>query len=373
MNASEPYIRVGLLTDGLPQATPCVRDAVSGYMVGNLLIGHGFHWRKTVSAFIPGRLELLSEPQPPIHSVITLPLEDYVGCVISSEMNPEAPLEFLKAHAVISRSWAMRKILGAETPSDKGRIDEPSLKVSWEESDSHSGFDVCSDDHCQRFQGLPDAPTDTALDAVQATRGLVLKDRNGRIADARFSKCCGGRTEIFSSCWADKDEDYLVSKDDPWCDLSDMDASARQQFLSSALKGYDFHTQDFYRWTKSVPKEWLRKNVITRYGVDLGSLNSIAVERRGSSGRAVRLSIAGDNGKIEIGKELAIRRLLAPDCLYSSWFDIEDAGEEFILQGRGWGHGVGLCQIGAARMAFEGKSFEEILRFYYPDTSLEQI
>ncbi|MDE6006365.1 MAG: SpoIID/LytB domain-containing protein [Muribaculaceae bacterium] len=371
MSEAEKVIRVGLLTDGLPQAEACVRNGMSGFMIQNLLIGYGFHWRKTITAFVPGELELLESSRPPIQSVMTVPLEAYVLSVISSEMNPSAPLEFLKAHAVISRSWAMRKILGDSHKSESGRVDEAALHIGWEEADSHVGFDVCSDDHCQRFQGLPEVIPSSALKAVEATRGLVIKDREGQIADARFSKCCGGRTEIFSSCWADKDYDYLVSKEDSWCNLSDMTESSRNEFLSAALKNYDAATQDFYQWSRRVGRQWLRDRVKSRYGIDVGTVKTLEVSRRGPSGRAVRIIISGADGSVEIGKELAIRRLLTDDCLYSSRFDIMDEREGFLLEGRGWGHGVGLCQIGAARMAFEGRQFREILDFYYPGTNLE--
>lgn len=373
MKPGELNISVGLLTDGFPEYNAAEYFGMEGFVIRNLLIGHGFHWRKKLETFVPGTITVLSESQPPVRSVMTLPLEQYVLSVISSEMNPEAPLEFLKAHAVISRSWAARKILDKTGCPDPGKIHRKNLVIDWEEADSHIGFDVCSDDHCQRFQGFAENIPASAAQAVESTRGLVLKDKDGKIADARFSKCCGGRTELFSSCWGDKDFDYLISREDPWCDLSGMEESARNAFLSSVLKNYDLNTRDFYAWSRSVGKQWLREQIIKKYELDVGNVKAMNVVDRGPSGRVMRLVVEGDQEKIEIGKELAIRRLLAPDCLYSSRFEIKDAGDRFELIGRGWGHGVGLCQIGAARMAAEGQDFRQIVDFYYPSASLEYI
>lgn len=373
MNTGGLNIRVGLLTDGSPEYKASAHYGMDGFEIWNILIGHGFHWRKTINTFVPGNMTLLSESQPPIYCVITLPLEQYVLSVISSEMNPEAPVEFLKAHAIISRSWAARKIQDTASNSGVGKIHRKDFIIDWEEADSHIGFDVCSDDHCQRFQGFTGKIPDSASEAVAATRGLVLKDKDGKIADARFSKCCGGRTELFSSCWGDKDFDYLISREDRWCDLSDMEESSRNSFLSKVLKNYDQTTRDFNAWRRSIDKKWLREQIIKKYDLDLGRVKTMKVVSRGPSGRAVRILVEGEAGKIEIGKELAIRRLLAPDCLYSSWFEIKDANESFELIGRGWGHGVGLCQIGAARMAAEGRDYRQILDFYYPTASLEII
>lgn len=378
-----PEIQVGIITDGPAH----VNLSANGFEVSNLLIGEGFHWQQTVTAKFNGACEKLEKPQGNIHIMNRLPLEQYLESVIASEMNPSAPIEFMKAHAIISRSWAMKKIKHQQHNGDcSSRIsaiktscgnEQAPLNtpvhdfVSWEEADTHTGFDVCSDDHCQRYQGVPAQPARSAIEAVKSTRGLVLADRKGEIVDARFSKCCGGRTEIFSSCWNDTDKHYLISQQDPWCNLSDMPVSLRDKLLQSALKDYDKITSDFRDWHTFVNKEKLRKRLIERYSIDIGKIVHLFAKERGKSGRITRLEIIGDNGAATIGKTLAIRRLLASDCLKSSWFEAEEQDDGFTLHGHGWGHGVGLCQIGAARMAFEGKSCEDILGFYYPGTALE--
>ena len=384
----EPEIRVGIITDGKPEVTP----TAEGVLVNNLLIGAGFHWQQSIPARLPGRIEEIEEGKQIVNIV---PMERYLEAVIGSEMNADAPIEFLKAHAVISRSWAMRKLhpecererketsegtchreSEEEGSEGKGIIIDPSGEIEirrWEESDSHHGFDVCSDDHCQRYQGLPDGGDVRTSEAIEATRGEVLLDRQGEIADARFSKCCGGVTEHFSSCWRDEDFDYLPGQKDDWCDLSDMPEGEREQFLRSILKGYDQSTRDYHDWSATIRKSDIAANVRRQYNLDLGNVLDIHPLERGISGRITRLRIEGDKNSITIGKELAIRRLLSEKCLYSSWFDVENHGEGFILRGHGWGHGAGLCQIGAARMAYAGKDYREILRFYYPGTEIRKI
>lgn len=363
-------IRVGLISEGKPVLEPCETAAGPGYRLKNMLIGAGFHWQKVMEAIIPGEIHMLAEPQGKIYCLNVLPVETYLLSVIASEMNPNAPVEFLKAHAVISRSWAARKIARNEVPVTSGRIFSGGTYVSWEESDSHVGFDVCSDDHCQRYQGVGIELPDNVRRAVSDTSGLVLRDSAGNVADARFSKCCGGVTERFSSCWADIDHSYLISREDPWCDLSHMNPEERSEFLRTILKDYDVQTVDFYDWEETVDKEELRKRLLEYYGEDTGRITGLTPLRRGPSGRITLLEIAGEKGKVRIGKELPVRRLLSPGCLYSSRFSVEDSGDSFRLKGRGWGHGVGLCQIGAARMAHEGWGFRDILEFYYPGTQI---
>lgn len=358
----EPSIKVGLITSG----KPVIRKEHDEFIISNVLIGEGFHWEKTIPIKVKGNIVMLDSPQENIHCINTLPIESYLESVAGSEMNPSAPEEFLKAHAVISRSWALRKL----QPRHQNRPTDPT--VTWEESDDHIGFDVCSDDHCQRYQGIQDNE-ERMISAVKQTRGEVLTVAPGDIADARFSKCCGGRTEIFSTCWADSDLPYLKSFEDPWCDLGNMDRETRTRFLDSILKNYDRTTIDFYLWEENIDKDLLSTKIKDRYGIDLGSISSLEKKDEGASGRIKLLKIKGDKGSVTVGKELTIRRLLSDSCLYSSWFDIKETSCGFKLKGRGWGHGVGLCQIGAARMAFEGKDYREILQFYYPGTKIEKL
>ncbi|MGN0237961.1 MAG: SpoIID/LytB domain-containing protein [Lepagella sp.] len=377
----EPEIRVGIITDGKPE----VRPTADGVMVSNMLIGEGFHWQQKIPARLPGRIETIDGGNQIVNIV---PMERYLEAVIGSEMSADAPIEFLKAHAVISRSWAMRKLLDECDERDEyneydeydeyneyDEYDERDEReiLRWEESDSHHGFDVCSDDHCQRYQGLPECGNSQTSEAITATRGEVLLDRRGEIADARFSKCCGGMTEHFSSCWRDEDFDYLPGQKDEWCDLSDMPEGEREQFLRSILKGYDQATRDYHDWSVTVRKSDIAANLRRQYNINVGKVSKLYPTERGISGRITRLCIEGTADSVVIGKELTIRRLLSENCLYSSWFDAENHGDVFILRGHGWGHGVGLCQIGAARMAYAGKDYREILRFYYPGTEISKI
>lgn len=369
---AEPDIRVGLITDGPP------RLKIDGELteVGNLLIGHTFHWQQSIPVRIAGTTKPLIPPQGNIYVVNTLPLEDYLESVTASEMNPKAPLEFLKAHAVISRSWAMRKLSGDNRGLSDGKKMTGDVVIDWEESDAHKGFDVCSDDHCQRYQGTTPARSGNAIEAVRQTRGVVLTsatDNGEEIIDARFSKCCGGRTELFSSCWADKDFPYLPAQTDKWCDLSAMSRGGLEEFAGTVFKGYDRDAGSITKWTHDVPADEIRENIIKRYGIDLGDILHLDPISRGASGRMTRLEVKGSRGSLTVGKELPIRRILARDCLRSSWFDIEEREGSFRLRGRGWGHGVGLCQTGAARMAQEDRNHEEILRFYYPGAKLTKL
>lgn len=366
-NIGQAMINVGLITDGKPLIEPLD----GGFRLSNLLIGEGFHWQRVIEADLEGEANILSTPQGNIHIVNRLPLESYIESVVGSEMNPEAPIEFLKAHAIISRSWAIGKISASAIPSPDYddtpiMIRDGNEIISWEESDTHEGFDVCSDDHCQRYQGIPSKSAQRCMEAVRATRGLVLTDKDGGVADARFSKCCGGMTELFSSCWKEKDPHYLVAKADPWCDLSDMPEERREKMLSISLKGYDKSTDDFHDWKASVTREELRQRTLDIYKKDLGDILHLLPIERGKSGRITKLRIIGAKGELSVGKTLPIRRLLSAKCLKSSWFDVNETNDGFELHGHGWGHGVGLCQIGAARMAYEGKDCEEILSFYYP-------
>ena len=315
---------------------------------------------------VEGIVEPIDSPQGNIHVVNTLGLESYIKSVISSEMNPNAPTEFLKAHSIISRSWALRKLRGAGTPNST--TPAQNAPVTWEEADAHHGFDVCSDDHCQRYQGLS-ADNEQMDSIVAATHGLVLTATDGSVVDTRFSKCCGGQTEIFSSCWADTDMPCLKSVADPHCDLSDLTPADRTEFLETSLKDYDLDDDphnNYMHWQADVDSSELHRRVKAKYGVDTGAIRNIIPVTIGKSGRIVTLRIEGETDSIEIGKTLAIRRLLSPNCLRSSRFAITRTPAGFHLKGQGWGHGVGLCQIGAARMARDGANHREILDFYFP-------
>ena len=386
---TEPDVHVGLITSGAPLLSPrgeyeISRDADGAVMyralnprsfmrLENLCIGKGFHWESVVPADLEGDFRVSRSAEGDWQTVCTLPLERYITSVTASEMNPRAPIEFLKAHAVMSRSWVLGKILSCHPHGDEGKESTHDMVIDWEDTGDHDGFDVCSDDHCQRFQGIPQTAAARVEEAVRETRGIFLLDGNGNPADARFSKCCGGRTELFSTCWQERDLPYLTSHEDPWCDLSGLGTGELKEFLASTFKNYDKEAASSGEWEISVPKADIARRLKATYGVDCGVLTGMEPEERGPSGRVKRLLLRGTDGEIRIGKELAIRRLLSGDCLRSSLFEAEDLGDSWLLRGRGWGHGVGLCQTGAAMMARAGMGFREILGFYFPGANIEKI
>ncbi|MDE6717142.1 MAG: SpoIID/LytB domain-containing protein [Muribaculaceae bacterium] len=363
----EPIITVGIPTDGMP-----FLERNGGLtLLSNMLIGKDFHWQKSIEVLLPGEVEVVSDPEFKV--INRVPLETYLQCVVGSEMNPEAPEEFLKAHAVISRSWALGKMMKVHDKNDSGKVFLPSRIMTWEDTCDHQGFDVCSDDHCQRYQGVQPIP-EKVLDALRVTEGEVLISPSGKLVDARFSKCCGGRTEVFSTCWQEHEEECLDSFPDPWCNLEAKDTAEKERVLKSILKDYDLLNEGGYSWKVYVSAEEIRKNLNEKFGRDIGEIKKIGIHARGASGRVKELMLTGTAGSLAIGKELMIRRLLAPTHLYSSWFDIEQTSRNlWQLSGRGWGHGVGLCQIGAANMALHGRSYRDILSFYYPGARTARI
>lgn len=366
-------IKVGIYTEGKPMLEAC-GDGL--HLLSNQAIGVGFHWYSVNRALLPGRIEILPEmlemsdggrERCGISMINTLDLEEYVKSVVSSEMNPEAPMEFMKAHAVIARSWALGKILDIHPHDSEGKVDSPDMLIDWADTDSHHGFHVCSDDHCQRYQGVGNL-NPRVEEAVEATAGIFLADSEGLPADARFSKCCGGKTELFSTCWQDRDYPYLQSVDDPWCDLSGMSGDERDDFLNRVLKDYDRSLGGLHDWEVMLSPRRVAYNLLDGYGRDVGKLTGIRPLRRGASGRISLMEISGSKATVRVGKELLIRRLLSTSALYSSAFTTDWNGHDelMILKGKGWGHGVGLCQIGAARMAMNGHDFKSILFHYYP-------
>ena len=382
---SAPQIRFRLLYDGDGVKTVSARDgrllydsavydelyfdsptrstffAEPAFELSDVTIGKGFHWERKECQVFAGALKLIAEGDL-VTAVNVIGIEDYLLSVISSEMKSSAPTEFLKAHAVISRSWALLKIRnrGAAAVPVREKVSEGEI-IRWYDGDGHERFDVCADDHCQRYQGLTRAVGHRIKEAIDETWGEVLS-YEGKVCDARFSKCCGGKTEIFSTCWDDTDYPYLVSKDDPYC------GRAVPGLLRTVLNDYDMETESFYRWKAGYGTEELSALVRERTGIDFGTVISMIPVLRGPSGRIVKLEIAGTKKKMVFGKELEIRRILSRSHLYSSAFDIKSGNGRFVLEGKGWGHGVGLCQIGAAVMAAEGAGYKEIVDFYYPGT-----
>lgn len=362
--------------------TEATMFAEPSFILYGVTIGVDFHWERKVTQKFAGTLKFIVDGGK-VTAVNIVGVEDYLLSVISSEMKASAGLEFLKAHAVISRSWVMAQV--EHRQSHVSRTPEPSCPVSepvegaeeyikWFDHDDHTLFDVCADDHCQRYQGLTMAVGDTVRKAVDQTWGLVLTSE-GKICDARFSKCCGGRMELFSTCWEDKDYPYLqplpdtadcVEGGDVFCDTKD------EKILSQVLNDYDLETRDFYRWRTEYSRAEVSDLVRRRSGMDFGTIRDLVPVERGPSGRLKRLKVVGDKKTMIIGKELIIRRWLSDSHLKSSAFEVHWDGDHLTLDGSGWGHGVGLCQIGAAVMAAKGYSFDRILLHYYPGSILER-
>ncbi len=325
----------------------------------NVRIGIGFHWdqRRTFryEGCIFKKALPLGEAGKGTDWVINrLPVEQYLKSVISSEMSATSSLQLLKAHAVISRSWLM---FG---------------------SAPHTLFDVCSDDCCQRYQGISDKMNPIVEQAIEETRGEMLM-YEGEICDARYSKCCGGQTEEFRYCWENKDYPYLRSIRDARPDGTVFCDTENAKVLSQVLNDYDQKTRDFYHWRVEYTQQELSDLVERKLHKGLGLITDLIPLERGKSGRISQLKIVGENGSVIIGKELAIRKALSETCLYSSAFDIEYktslplGGLGWALIGQGWGHGVGLCQIGAAVMGEEGYDYKEILRHYYPGAEVKKV
>jgi stage II sporulation protein D len=383
------------------------QDTSSFFELQDVTIGINFHWeRKEVQRF-KGELKIIVEDDR-LTAINIIPIEDYLTSVISSEMSATASLELLKAHAVISRSWLLNKLKVANGklkvimhPDNTANFELstlPSQLIKWYDHEAHKNFDVCADDHCQRYQGITRASTPQAIEAVFATRGEVLMYEE-EICDARFSKCCGGAFEEFQNCWENVKHPYLIGQRDSKAEtrLPDLTKEAEadkwirtsptafcnthnKQVLSQVLNNYDQETTDFYRWRVCYSQQELSELIHKRSGIEFGKIIDLIPVERGTSGRLVRLKIVGTLRTLIIGKELEIRRTLSSSHLYSSAFVVDKEYKEdekeipsrFILTGSGWGHGVGLCQIGAAVMGEQGYKYKEILSHYYPGSAIEQ-
>lgn len=375
---------------------------VCSFELIGVTIGINFHWERKENQRFPGTLKLVVTNS--IITVInTLPIEAYLTSVISSEMSATASLELLKAHAVISRSWLLAQIqknhqltLSKSTYQASSETEDEFIR--WYDREDHTLFDVCADDHCQRYQGITRASTAIVREAIEQTRGEVLM-YDGEICDARFSKCCGGAFEEFPYCWEEAEHPYLRRQRDSKLvtTLPNLQVEAEAEawirtspeafcnttdkaILSQVLNNYDQETTDFYRWTVSYSQEQLAHLIQLRSGVDYGQIIDLVPVARGTSGRLWKLKIIGTKQTRIIGKELEIRRTLSNSHLYSSAFVIDKEGvtpeglpERFILTGAGWGHGVGLCQIGAAVMGEQGYDYRTILLHYYMNALIDKL
>ncbi len=375
----------------------------ASFEVEGVTIGVNFHWeRQEVQRFL-GDISIIVEGRK-LTLINVIPVEAYLESVISSEMSASASPEFLKAHAVISRSWLLAQIDKTRRIAAKGSefqsftVSDKEI-VRWYDREDHLHFDVCADDHCQRYQGITRQTSEHVKTAVEATRGQVLLDRDGMLCDTRFSKSCGGVFEQFESCWEPVHHHYLEAAGDSTSrnDFPNLtvEENARQWILDSpdafcnttdkeilrqVLNNYDLETHDFYRWTVRYTQDELAALVKERSGIDFGLIADMEPLERGTSGRICRLRITGTRCTVVIGKELEIRRTLSSSHLYSSAFIVEpDANDSrgvpaaFTLRGAGWGHGVGLCQIGAAVMGAKGYTYDRILDHYFNSAKLTSL
>ena len=342
----------------------------ASFSLHDVTIGVNFHWERKETQVFSGTLRLVVEADK-IVAINELPVERYLTSVISSEMSATASKEFLKAHAVISRSWLLAQMEKRKQLDNGGGaffsfIKKDDELIRWYDREDHTIFDVCADDHCQRYQGITKQSSPAVEQAISETRGQILA-YGDEICDARFSKCCGGETEEFQYCWEDTPKPYLVSFHDPYCNTND------KNILAQVLNDYDQETIDFYRWTVEYTQEELSELINRKLKDDFGTITDLIPVERGKSGRIWKLKIVGTKKTFSIGKELEIRRALSETHLLSSAFDVEKQGDRFILHGKGWGHGVGMCQIGAAVMGEQGKTYDEILLFYYRNAEIQKL
>ena len=369
-------------------------DAQSSFTLEDVTIGVNFHWERKEAQTFLGKLRFIVEDNN-ICAINELPVETYLTSVISSEMRATSSLELLKAHAVISRSWLLAQMEQRKAENNNVEKQPSFFKtneeiVRWYDREDHKRFDVCADDHCQRYQGITKAANKHVVEAIQQTAGEILTS-HGEICDARYSKCCGGAVEEFQYCWENIKKPYLQALPDtlpdttPLPDLTD-EAVVRQWILSSpdafcnttdqkvlsqVLNDFDQETTDFYRWSQTYSQAEVKQLLEEKLEVQFGDIIDLVPLSRGKSGRIYRLKIVGKERTLIIGKELEIRRALSKSHLYSSAFIVEKADikdgvpQKFIIKGAGWGHGVGLCQIGAAMMGKQGYRYEEILLHYY--------
>ncbi|WP_298640957.1 DUF4922 domain-containing protein [uncultured Prevotella sp.] len=400
----------GILWNGNQYRELCFspKGEKASFSLFDVTIGVNFHWERKETQTFLGELHLVVEADK-ICAINTLPVEKYLESVISSEMSATSSLELLKTHAVISRSWLLAQMKKRKEVAESGNnffsfIKQDDMFIRWYDREDHTIFDVCADDHCQRYQGITKETSSHVAEAIKMTKGQILM-YDDDICDARFSKCCGGVSEEFQYCWEDSPKPYLIAvRDtregmtqqgaDALPDLSD-EATAEtwirtspesfcntqdKKILSQVLNDYDQETADFYRWHVTITQKKLKALIAEKLKMDFGDILDLKAIERGRSGRISKLQIIGTGRTFTIGKELEIRRALSDTHLYSSAFvvdkedvDADGVPQSFRLTGAGWGHGVGLCQIGAAMMGEQGFDYSQILLHYYRNAEIKKI
>ncbi len=396
----------GVLWNGnqYSQLTFHPQSADASFSLSGVTIGVNFHWERKETQTFLGTLRFVVESDK-IVAINELPVEKYLESVISSEMSATSSLELLKAHAVISRSWLLAQMKKRREVAESGNnffsfTKKEDTLIRWYDRDDHTLFDVCADDHCQRYQGITKETSPHVAEAIRQTKGQILMDGE-EICDARFSKCCGGITEEFQYCWEDTPKTYLTAVRDialgvehtlpnltneeeaekwirfnppAFCNTQD------KKILSEVLNDYDQETVNFYRWKETLSQEKLQQLIADKLKMDLGAILDMKAVERGKSGRISKLQIIGTEKTFTIGKELEIRRTLSDSHLLSSAFvvdkydkDEQGVPQRFELIGAGWGHGVGLCQIGAAVMGEQGYHYDAILLHYYQGAEIKKL
>ena len=396
----------GVLWNGnqYSQLTFHPQSADASFSLSDVTIGVNFHWERKETQTFLGTLRFVVESDK-IVAINELPVEKYLESVISSEMSATSSLELLKAHAVISRSWLLAQMKKRREVAENGNnffsfTKKEDTLIRWYDREDHTLFDVCADDHCQRYQGITKETSPHVAEAIRQTKGQILMD-GVEICDARFSKCCGGITEEFQYCWEDTPKTYLTAVRDialgvehtlpnltneeeaekwirfnrpAFCNTQD------KKILSEVLNDYDQETVNFYRWKETLSQEKLQQLIADKLKMDLGSILDMKAVERGKSGRISKLQLIGTEKTFTIGKELEIRRTLSDSHLLSSAFvvdkydkDEQGVPQRFELIGAGWGHGVGLCQIGAAVMGEQGYHYDAILLHYYQGAEIKKL
>ena len=396
----------GVLWNGnqYSQLTFHPQSADASFSLSDVTIGVNFHWERKETQTFLGTLRFVVESDK-IVAINELPVEKYLESVISSEMSATSSLELLKAHAVISRSWLLAQMKKRREVAESGNnffsfTKKEDMLIRWYDREDHTLFDVCADDHCQRYQGITKETSPHVAEAIRQTKGQILMDGE-EICDARFSKCCGGITEEFQYCWEDTPKTYLTAVRDialgvehtlpnltneeeaekwirfnppAFCNTQD------KKILSEVLNDYDQETVNFYRWKETLSQEKLQQLIADKLKMDLGAILDMKAVERGKSGRISKLQIIGTEKTFTIGKELEIRRTLSDSHLLSSAFvvdkndkDEQGVPQRFELIGAGWGHGVGLCQIGAAVMGEQGYHYDAILLHYYQGAEIKKL
>ncbi len=378
-------------------------DPVSeSFLLRDVIIGVKFHWERREKQRFNYFLKIIRNGNQ-LTAINYLPVEAYLTSVISSEMSAKCSINLLRSQAVVARSWLLAQLQNKEKETNKDALLKPVISdeeiITWYDREAHTLFDVCADDHCQRFQGVTKVTTDTAFRAIKDTRGIVLINGD-EICDTRYSKSCGGMSEAYENVWEPVKfsylqpvVDYKFEPDNLQLDLTIEENAVKwikanppafcntsdPKILNQILLDYDQETKDFYRWKVEYSQRELNNLIQEKLGIDFGEIVDLVPVERGYSARLIKLKIIGTKKSIIIGKELEIRRVLSKTHLYSSAFYVEKENvidgipQKFILHGAGWGHGVGLCQIGAAVMAEQGYQFDEILIHYFPNAKIKRI